>query len=103
MELTAALVETYSSFRVAGSTLLNEVDGELVSLYFEYGAGSEELARRALQTYHPNNPGRINKSTGRAAVGCRHCPVKAACDSFDLTEGDTEDWPRGYKVGKEDS
>lgn len=103
LDLTAALVETYSNFRVSGSTLVNEVDGELVTLYFEYtdtvAAKSEELANGALQNYHPNNPKRINKSSGRAAVSCKWCPVKSACDSFDLTEGGTEDWPRGYSVG----
>lgn len=100
LALTAALVEKYTSFKVAGSTLLHEVDGELATLYFEYPASSSELVEEAEANYHPNNPGRINKSSGRAAVICRYCSVKSACDQYDLAEGETGDWPEGYLIGK---
>uniref|UniRef100_A0A6M3JNL4 PD-(D/E)XK nuclease superfamily protein n=1 Tax=viral metagenome TaxID=1070528 RepID=A0A6M3JNL4_9ZZZZ len=99
-EMTAALVETYTNMKVAGSLLLREVDGELHVEYFQYrgNGGSIQQATQAIEQFK-TKPSRINKSSGRASVLCKFCPVKAACDSLDLTDNDTQDWPKGYAVG----
>lgn len=48
-----------------------------------------------VKSYKSN--GRIAKNTRRAQRICPNCPIKARCDAWDVSMGQTADWGAGYR------
>lgn len=88
-----------SGINVIQAALLQELDSKLTTHYI--GAPPHEEAGRlvsaAIERWR--SEARIPKNSGRAAVTCPWCPVKAACDAKDLERGETADWPSDYRIG----
>ena len=92
-KLLLALVMTYTTLKVEGCTLLQELDGKLQTHYIDCPSAAEkkELLDGALQRWEQQT--RYVKNQPRALAACQHCPVRRECDLMDLARGETADWP----------
>jgi len=97
IHLLLALCQLYTSAKIKGAIVLQELDSKLYEHYVEAAPEPEKMVQHALDQWR--DFARISKNSPRSTAYCPYCPVKARCDAEDLARGQTSDWPKGYQVG----